>query len=773
MFERHITGSYRGCFGVTDSRHNGVTGRSTGPHGILTFTGMRRILYILILLVISAAIAAQSSVARKWNELYLTAIRNDLARPVVHARNLYHSSAAMYDAWVLVNRSGSTALMGRTRRGYYLRLDTARLPEYPDRVAAAEAAISYAAYRILLHRYADAPGARLIRTRADQLMALLGYDPEVTAEDYTLSDPAALGNHIAAEIIAYGRNDGANEDYLYENDGYPDPANPPLVLNNPFSIYQLKDPSRWQPLAFPGAVIDQSGNVLDGNIPGFLGATWGKVDPFAIPASAKTESTVAFPTPADSPVYHDPGPPPFYDPSDTSEFNFYRWNFETVLKWSGHLDPADSVVWDVSPGGRGNLTTPLPETPAEYRAFYRQHEGGQPGTGRPINPVTQQPYPPNPVLRGDYTRVLAEFWADGPASETPPGHWFTILNGVMDHPLFERRLWGEGEELSALEYDVKAYLLLGGAMHDAAITAWSIKGKYDYVRPITAIRYLSSQGQASVIDNPYYNPEGIRLDEGYIELVDRAEEVVNTTVGMTVKARAWIGNTFIDDPDLEMAGVDWINPTAWEPYQRPTFVTPNFAGYISGHSTFSSAAATVLEVLTGTPYFPGGVGEFLAKKNEFLVFEEGPSQDVLLQWATYRDAAAETSLSRIWGGIHPPVDDIPGRRIGRLIGQDAVALADSLFLGEIALPLTPRYPVTESVFLFPNPARNGQVVTVGLREPARARESELQLYTILGQLVRRVRVTRSQARLPVTGLPPGMYVVRMEGVVVGKLQIYR
>ena len=39
------------------------------------------------------------SVARRWNELLLQAIRNDYARPTVHARNLFHVSAAMYDAW--------------------------------------------------------------------------------------------------------------------------------------------------------------------------------------------------------------------------------------------------------------------------------------------------------------------------------------------------------------------------------------------------------------------------------------------------------------------------------------------------------------------------------------------------------------------------------------------------------------------------------------------------------------------------------------------------
>ena len=65
------------------------------------------------------------------------------------------------------------------------------------------------------------------------------------------------------------------------------------------------------------------------------------------------------------------------------------------------------------------------------------------------------------------------------------------------------------------------------------------------------------------------------------------------------------------------------------------------------------------------------MGEFETKQNEFLVFEDGPTADITLQWATYRDAADQSSLSRIWGGIHPPFDDIPGRRIGTLVAADA------------------------------------------------------------------------------------------------------
>lgn len=115
------------------------------------------------------------------------------------------------------------------------------------------------------------------------------------------------------------------------------------------------------------------------------------------------------------------------------------------------------------------------------------------------------------------------------------------------------------------------------------------------------------------------------------------------------------------------------------PYQRPSFVTPPFAGFISGHSTYSRAAAEILTDFTGSSYFPGGLGEFTAEQDEFLVFEDGPSQNVTLQWATYQDAADESSMSRIWGGIHPPCDDIPGRLIAIDIAADAFSKAENFF----------------------------------------------------------------------------------------------
>ena len=226
---------------------------------------------------------------------------------------------------------------------------------------------------------------------------------------------------------------------------------------------------------------------------------------------------------------------------------------------------------------------------------------------------------------------------------------------------------------------------MGGAVHDAAITAWGIKGWYDSIRPISAIRAMAERGQSSNPKLPSYDPGGIPLVKDFIEIVQTGDSLAGEKgehIGK-IKLYAWRGPAFIEKPETDVAGVGWILAENWWPYQRPSFVTPPFAGYISGHSTYSRAAAEVMTLLTGDAFFPGGMGEFHTKKNEFLVFEEGPSVDMTLQWATYRDASDQTSLSRIWGGIHPPADDIPGRLIGEKVGIAAFLHAERYFLGQI------------------------------------------------------------------------------------------
>lgn len=626
----------------------------------------------LLLLGLSLVQFAQGqSIARLWNEAQLQAVRIDLARPPVQARNLFHVSIAMYDAWAAYDTVAQPYLLGKTVGSYTCTFTG--VPKPANLKTARNEAVSFAAYRLLVHRYKSSPGAFITLANLNNLMAALGYNAADTSTNYAAGSPAALGNYVAKCIIDFGFQDGSNEVGNYVNQFYK-PINPPHEPAKPGNPNML-DPNRWQPLTL-AVIVDQNGNVLSSNTQQFQSPEWGRVVPFAMSAN---ERTVYKRDTVDYPVYHDPGAPPLLDTAQiTAESQEYKWNYELVNIWSSHLTPEDTVVWDISPRSLGN-TPPLPETVADLRNFYKM-SGGDIGTGYAVNPATGQPYAPQYVRRGDYARVVAEYWADGPTSETPPGHWFSVMNHeVMDHPSFERRYNGKGPILDDLEYDVKAYFTLGGAVHDAAIAAWGIKGWYDGTRPISALRYMADKGQSSDPNLPRYHPAGITLVPGFVELVQAGDPLAgtdNANVGK-IKFYTWRGPT----PNFStgIAGVGWMLAENWWPYQRPTFVTPPFAGFVSGHSTYSRSAAEALTLLTGSPYFPGGLAEYPVTANQFLSFERGPSISFKLQWATYRDASNQASLSRIWGGIHPPFDDIPGRKIGIKVGTGAFSKARDYF----------------------------------------------------------------------------------------------
>jgi hypothetical protein len=573
------------------------------------------------------------SVARVWDEQLLALIRQVVPAPTVHARNLYHLSAGMWDAWAAYDADAD---------GIF----TTEKAEADDVDAAREAAISYAAFGILSWRYATVAD---LDTAADELaatMARLCYRTDYTATDG--DDPAALGNRIAAAILEHGRNDGSLEEARYVDDAY-SPVNEPLIVAEPGTV--MNDPSRWQPLALERQV-SQNGLPIPGQVQNFIGPHWGTVTSFAI-------------APSESGVPIDPGPPPVLGDPDT-DADFKQQAVE-VIRASAALDPTDGVTIDIGPGAVGGNSL-----------------GANDGSGHDANPATGEPYAPNEALLADFARSLAEYWADGPRSETPPGHWNVIANEVSDTPDLELRIGGEGEPVDRLEWDVKLYLALNGAVHDAAIAAWGVKGFYDSARPISMIRYLAGLGQSSDPDGPSYDPEGLPLEPGLIEVITPESSAPGERhahlaeyVG-EVAIRAWRG--FPEDPETQTSGVGWIRAMEWVPYQRSTFVTPAFAGYVSGHSTFSRAAAEVMTAFTGSEFFPGGIHEWTTPAGG-LLHEEGPTRDTTIQWATYVDAADQAGISRIYMGIHIPADDFAGRRIGSQCGLEAWERAQRYYDG--------------------------------------------------------------------------------------------
>ncbi len=568
----------------------------------------------------------------------LNAIRRALPAPTVHARNLFHTSAAMWDAWTAYDSNASGYFVTEKHRS-------------SDVAAAREEAISYAAYHVLTARYIKSVGANQSLSEFDDLMDSLCYPLDNTTTDG--DSPAAVGNRVAAAVMAYGLTDGSNQADDYNDPDYA-PVNPPLTVAQ--SGTTMVDPNRWQPLQLEH-MISQNGIPLVNGVQQFIGPHWGGVRGFALPAGGRDRLPL------------DPGPPPRL--GDVATDRAYKDQALEVIRDSALLDPASGSPLGISPGVYGNNTL-----------------GANDGHGHPVNPSTGLPYAPDVVNQGDFMRALAEFWADGPNSETPPGHWNVIANTVSDRLSPNLRLGGRGSPVDRLQWDVKLYFALNGAVHDAAIAAWGAKGHFDSTRPISMIRYLGGLGQSSDPTQPAYHPEGLPLVPGLVEVITNESSAPGQRHAALaghqgqVAIRAWAGSP--RDPRTQTAGVAWILAIDWLPYQAPVFVTPAFAGYFSGHSAFSRAAAEVLTGFTGSEYFPNGLAELTVPAGS-LKFEAGPSGDVVLQWATYFDAADQAGISRLYGGIHISADDLTGRKVGAECGQAAWAAARRYYAG-IASP---------------------------------------------------------------------------------------
>jgi hypothetical protein len=219
----------------------------------------------------------------------------------------------------------------------------------------------------------------------------------------------------------------------------------------------------------------------------------------------------------------------------------------------------------------------------------------------------------------DEQKVMAEYWNDGPGTDLPPGHWLRI------------GLYVSGRDQHTDDDDIKMFFALANALGDAAIAAWDTKRTYNSVRPITAVRYLFG--------------------------------------GHTIVAYGAPGPA---------AGLRKIEGETWVPFQAATFPTPPFPEYVSGHSTFSAAAAEVLQRFTGSDSFGGQY----VKPAHSMVIEPGmPAHDVALAWPSFSAAAEQAGISRVYGGIHFDKGNIAGRALGRQVGAQVFAKAQALWEG--------------------------------------------------------------------------------------------
>lgn len=217
----------------------------------------------------------------------------------------------------------------------------------------------------------------------------------------------------------------------------------------------------------------------------------------------------------------------------------------------------------------------------------------------------------------DRQKVIAEYWADGPSSELPPGHWCLFAQ------------WVSRKHAHGLDTDVYMFFAMTNAVFDASVAAWGAKRRWDSVRPVTAVHFLYAGQQV-----PWWRPAG-------------------QTQPRTVDGKDW------------------------QPYQAASVVTPPFPEFYSGHSVFSAAAAEVLRSFKGSDAF--GAYTRIPAHSSRVEPGQSPTADVILSWPTFSAAADEAGISRRYGGIHFKDGDLAGRAAGRLIGAQAWKKAKALF----------------------------------------------------------------------------------------------
>ncbi len=403
----------------------------------------------------------------------------------------------------------------------------------------------------------------------DAFMDQLGYDISVTGTDP--STGAGLGNLAAQNVLAARAGDGSNAENGYaDTTGYvPVNSADPDDPNAPGG--PDFDPNAWQPLRVPtGTVVDENGV-------------------------------------------------PIVDPNDPAS---YEDQIALTPHWGG-VDPFALTSGDQF----------RPEAPPELGNFNVYVDGA--GNVTTYDQAWRDQFTEVMQASADLTtehKVIAEFWADGPRTESPPGHWNQI---AQDIALRE----GHG-----IDEDAKLFFAVNAAVFDAGIATWEAKFHYDFIRPQSAIRDL------------YFGQE----------------------------VQAWGG------PNM---GTQTILGQEWQPYQNVTFVTPPFPEFVSGHSAFSMAAARTIAAFVGSDAFYDGttlgnydldnvpgvdlLGQYVASELAFEDWQD--TEPVVLQWETLTEAAEEAGISRIYGGIHIQDGNLRSLDLGEQVAAQAQMYWQALF----------------------------------------------------------------------------------------------
>jgi hypothetical protein len=413
-----------------------------------------------------------------------------------------------------------------------------------------------------------------------QLVEILGYDAADASPDAVHA--AEIGLAAAQDVLAARQNDGSNAENGYADavsELYPvryQPVNRADTVPSRASMQHDLDPNHWQPLRVAtGRVHSETGD----------------------------------------PIVDEGNPASYYDQS------FLTPHWGAVRPFALKTASAFRPPAPPQAGSHAVYTDALGNTMTNDEAYRLQFAE--------LLTISAQ--------LGDREKAIAEFWADGPRTETPPGHWNQLAQGIAYR------------DCHTIDEDVKLFFALNATLLDTSIAVWETKRYYDSVRPQTALRHLFAGKWVMAWGGPNQGTKAIRGEE-------------------------------------------------WMPYQLLTFVTPPFPEYVSGHSAFSAASAEVLTSFTGSNRFYDGetalpvdldrngvpdlLGQFIMPAGGFLV-ERGPASAVVLRWETFQQAADEAALSRRYGGIHIQDGDLHGRTLGRRVAEACYRLAESYWNGTV------------------------------------------------------------------------------------------
>jgi vanadium-dependent haloperoxidase-like protein/uncharacterized protein DUF6851 len=540
-----------------------------------------------------------ASVVSEWNATALGEVRASKALrngPPVVARALAIVHTCIYDAW---------AQYDGVAVGTVLRLSPR--PTAGGQPEATKAtAVSFAGHRCLRNLYPDAAAKGRLDAALTASLAAHGYD----AADPYHATAAAVGTAAAQAVIDARANDGSNQ---YGNAPCPAgdvcPTVPVIVFAAasctpdppPTPVKELLGvPASLRPLPCLGPGGATAGPYADYDDPASGYQHYVPSNPLMGYCTPPNALPILPECPAADPYVDAALPwPNVADPSAWQPLVFVNHSRQTFV--GAHFGRVSPFALISSSQFDDTLALPPPD--------FLKNDGQY---QKDVNELVKYSRDLD-----DTRKLIVEYWADGPDSELPPGHWglFAQFVSARDH--------------HTIDQDAKMFFAMHNASFDAGVVAWHIKRKYNGVRPITAIRY-ARQGQT---------------------------------------IRAWGGP---GRPTENIPGERWM------PYNPGTNLTPPFPGYFSGHSVFSRSSATVLQRFTGSDAFNFST----VIPAHFGRVEPGiPAVPTTMSFATFSDAADAAGRSRLYGGIHFPDDNTTAQAVGRLIGEQAWARAQTYFNG--------------------------------------------------------------------------------------------